>query len=406
MRILVTGLCLQGNKGGPAIALSLKKQISKYVPSAEFTFSVPSGEEFQYEIPWGKHYGVSVVENFSESDLVGLFLPSRFGKANHKVRGWLKELWRSDLVIDMSGVSYVGPPVGSTRYMLFARFRNFALSKILRKKFLAWTQSYGPFSTKLIRLLAKLDLGSQPVIFCRGEDCQEAVMNLLPNKKAISFPDVAVILDYSRQEGKKLISETIGKSCDDKLITLSPSAVIYSKSKGEGSINTHIKQMVSLCQFLFDEGYFVLLVPHTYRPGRPSPRICDHAVCMQVLKALRPDSPVAMIRDDLSPAELKSIISCAFIHIGARYHSIIAALSSGVPCISLSWHPKYRDIMRMYGIQHFVYEAAEEGKVEDLYDFFKKLEENWHDFKQRIHQAQPRIVAMVEQNTRLFAQFM
>jgi len=45
MRILVTGLCLQGNKGGPAIALSLKNQISKYLDSAEFVFAVPSRDE-------------------------------------------------------------------------------------------------------------------------------------------------------------------------------------------------------------------------------------------------------------------------------------------------------------------------------------------------------------------------
>ena len=31
MRIFVTGLCLQGNKGGPAIALALKAQLDKYL---------------------------------------------------------------------------------------------------------------------------------------------------------------------------------------------------------------------------------------------------------------------------------------------------------------------------------------------------------------------------------------
>ena len=46
-------------------------------------------------------------------------------------------------------------------------------------------------------------------------------------------------------------------------------------------------------------------------------------------------------------------------YIGARYHSLIASLSSGVPSIALSWHPKYKDLMDLYG---------EPSNIIDLFD--------------------------------------
>ena len=55
LKIFVTGLCLQGNKGGPALALSLIQCIGKELSNrnyqVEWTFSVPSiSEEWIHEL--------------------------------------------------------------------------------------------------------------------------------------------------------------------------------------------------------------------------------------------------------------------------------------------------------------------------------------------------------------------
>ena len=62
LRIFITGLCLQGNKGGPAIALSLIKQHLLFLDNLEFVFSVPQ-IDLKEEKLWGEKYNIKVVGN-------------------------------------------------------------------------------------------------------------------------------------------------------------------------------------------------------------------------------------------------------------------------------------------------------------------------------------------------------
>ncbi len=401
MKILITGLCLQGNKGGAALALSLQQEITKQLEIAkdtvEFIFSVPSGEEFQYELIWAKKYDVKVVEDFTLKDILPPFCIPNLPTKIKKIKTWLQTLSQVDLVIEMSAISYVGPPAGSIKNVITeGRLRYFLCSKLFHKPFLAWTQSYGPLSTPLIKTLAKLDLSNQPMIFCRGDDCLNAVKQLLPDKQIWSFPDVATTLQYNSSWGKDYLNSLMGKIDSQKLITISPSAVIYSKNQ------QHILELSQLCQYLSAQGYTILLVPHTYRVNRPLPNICDFAVASLIKEQVKDDKSITLLEEDLSPIELKSIISCAYIHIGGRYHTIVAALSSGIPCLSLSWHPKYRDIMRMYDVEEFVYNSINEVSIESLFNLVKKIEQNREQLHLKIKQNQVKVTEKIAENTNLF----
>jgi len=143
-------------------------------------------------------------------------------------------------------------------------------------------------------------------------------------------------------------------------------------------------------------------VPHTYRPNRHDPRICDYGVATLVMKELHNVDRIGLVEDDLSPIDLKSMISTAHIHVGARYHSIVAALSSGVPCISLSWHPKYKDLMRMYGVECFVYDSVSTLPVTHLYSLFEILEAKTDAVRDQLKQKQSNILKQIKKNTLLF----
>jgi len=404
MRILVTGLCMQGNKGGPALALSLKKQIRKYIPKASFVFSVPPGEEYQYEVKWASEYKVEVVADFGYKDIVPPFAFKSIGSKKKRVTAWIRALRESDVVVDLSGISYVGPPVGSNRAVLLgSRFRHFLFSKLLGKKFLAWTQSYGPLSSTVVRALARIDLGMQPIVFCRGEDCAAEVKRLLPYKRVLSFPDVATILHYDRNWGKKYLEGNFNMSHNNKkLVTVSPSAVIYSRQVTSSGENQYINDMMSVCTYLVGRDYFVLIVPHTYRVGCNDPRRNDYAVGRIIVERMGITRSVAMVEEDFSPMQLKSIISNAYLHIGGRYHSIVGALSCGVPSLSVSWHPKYRDIMRMYGSEKFVVDAGHKDCTEKMIFLFEELEEKREEYSCRLIEIERVINKRVEENTQLF----
>ncbi len=364
MKIFVTGLCLQGNKGGPAIALALKAQLDKYLKNITYIFSVPREDEFQYELEWAKSYRVNVVEDFSYRDCIPPFVFQNFVKRTQRLNKWINALRSADLILEMSAISYIGPPIGSNLGVLLSgRVRYFLAAQFLHRKLFAWTQSYGPFSTALTRLLSKLDLGRQPAIFCRGEISQKNVSRLLPHKKTYSFPDVATLLDFKKKWGTDYVRNIFSTDLDfNKLITISPSAVIFAKTKNKGREASHVNHILYLCNHLFKKGYSILLVPHTFRPQRHYPAICDYAVSKIILNKLGSHESrdrLQIVCDDLSPIQLKSIISTAAVHIGARYHSLIASLSSGVPSICLSWHHKYLDLMTQYKMEEFVFNDTE-----------------------------------------------
>lgn len=387
---------MQGNKGGPAIALALTSAISEHFPSTEFVFSVPA-KGFDLEKVWAQKYGYEVVENI---DLKHLIPPLMFfgGRLGRLLR-WVKTLKGTDAMIQMSAISYVGPPSANPklRTLLSGRFMDFYMSKLLNRPMYAWTQSYGPLTTKLIRFLAKCDLKAQPVIFCRGDDCLAEVQKLLPEKPMLSYPDIAVTLEYDSKWAIDYLEKNNFPTSG--FVSLSPSAVIYSKSHTDDGRNEHIEMLKKVCEDLISKKIKVVLVPHTYRPGNHNPNVCDYGTSKELLKHIKNKNGVYLIDDDLSATELKSIISLAHVHIGGRYHSVVASLSSGVPTLSLSWHPKYKDVMRVYGLEDFVMVNYNESS----WFLLNNLLMNREKFSTRILQAHQVVIKQSRENVAKFS---
>ncbi len=403
MKFLVTGLCMRGNKGGPAIALSLNEQLKRYLPEASFTYAVPGGQTFAHEQQWAQYYGVDVIEELSPHDFIPrMKLQTNFSNLR-RFRTWFATLQASDALLEMSAISYAGPPARSSKYDLSRRFRFFLLCQLARKKLLAWTQSYGPFSTPLVRAMASLDLRQQPIIFCRGDICRAEVKQLLPNKEAHSYPDVAVTLPYERAVGYELVQKFAPLADFSKLVTISPSAVIHSKTHQRDDGLSHLDLLSAFCQRLIGQGWYVLIVPHTYHPQNPNPLVCDHALSVDLSKRL-PTASHGFVDSDLSPVDLKSIISTAHIHIGGRYHSIIAALSSSVPCISLAWHSKYQDIMQMYGVEEYTLDSMNVTSIEQLDLLFDKIVLARAQLAEQLTARQQHVITLVDENVRCFVE--
>jgi polysaccharide pyruvyl transferase WcaK-like protein len=399
MNILVTGLCLQGNKGGMALAQALKAVLEREFCDPVFTFSVPSAE-FENEERWALKLGLTVVKKISIKD----YLPpwNLYRSSRNRRKCFTRALTEADLVVDLTALTYVGPPKGKTIGPIQTRFLYFVLSKIYGRPFLAWTQTYGPFSNLPMRFMAKLDLKRQPVIFCRGSECEREVKSILPRQPTQVFPDVACLLPYDKEAGASLAMTLPGVG-QNRFVTLSPSSVLYQAGVRNGSINHHIKFCAELVREIHRHDIKVILVPHCYRPSKSVPERCDKAVCDLIAKQIT-EQEVPIASSDYSAIELKSIISNAIVHIGARYHSVIGALSSGVPCLSMSWHSKYQDAMDMYDMHDQVVEAAKDFGVSDFNDLFSQLLNDRDRFARLLEDRQHEISQLILNNAKQFAE--
>jgi polysaccharide pyruvyl transferase WcaK-like protein len=397
-RLLVTGLCMQGNKGGPALALSLAAAIRAEIPAARFVFAVPGDEQvWEHEVKWAARFGFDVCRN---AGFGGLLPPLCFaGGRLARFREFWNTLRGCDALVQMSAICYYGPPAGpgTVRAVLASpRWFHFVVSRLARRTMLAWTQSYGPFSTAPIRFFARCDLRRQPIVFCRGDACAEAVRSLLPGHETASFPDVATTLACDPAWGRDHLARRVPAL--RPFVTLSPSAVMYARGATSAGANRHVALCADACAHLDRLGYDVLLVPHTLRPGQRDPYLCDLAVAEDIRRDPR-GAKAMLVDDDLSPTELKSLISLATFHVGARYHSVVAALSAGVPALSLSWHPKYRDLMQTYGLEHFV---AGEDDAAAVPRFLAELAREGEGLRPALRSRQAAVAAAVQTNARRF----
>lgn len=100
----------------------------------------------------------------------------------------------------------------------------------------------------------------------------------------------------------------------------------------------------------------ILLIPHvmkTFHTKKGSTD--DYTTCKEVYGRIKNKEEVILIPSSLYAAEIKEIISKCYIFIGARTHSTIASLSSGVPTITLGYSTKAQGIFKdIYGDAQYV----------------------------------------------------
>jgi polysaccharide pyruvyl transferase WcaK-like protein len=117
----------------------------------------------------------------------------------------------------------------------------------------------------------------------------------------------------------------------------------------------------------------VLLVPHVFEPGND-----DQAFMAQLLERIgAPADRLALLNGrDLSCMQLKQVISRLHIFVGARTHATIAAMSRGVPTLSIGYSVKARGINEeVFGSTDWM--VSHEGlDAETLVARYKTLDEN------------------------------
>jgi polysaccharide pyruvyl transferase WcaK-like protein len=365
IKVLFTDLLyLNHNYGAQGLSFPLMEKLSNRF-NAEYTFVLPQGYP-EDQASFSKKYEFKVVIaprlfvilgklHFPICLLYLLIKRKTLPKAEKRRYSVLVDSLReNDVVIDLSGIEFVGNVPLKQRYLsyLFTMSMQWLAEKH-GKLYLKYTKSYGPFPAKdaFYRFLVKRCLNRLPFLFVRGKDNLNEVKKLNVKVPLYSFPDISLSLEAeSRQWSLNYVSK-LGVDASKRLVGLSPSAVIARMKTNNNRSScgeNHINLFKDLIKFYQLHNQQVLLLPHSVFDGKDIV-YCDLALARKLHAETKEHTGVYLVDDtDLTYAQMRAIIGLLDFYITGRYHSMSSALFMAVPTVALSWHMKYKDMISLF----------------------------------------------------------
>jgi colanic acid/amylovoran biosynthesis protein len=95
-----------------------------------------------------------------------------------------------------------------------------------------------------------------------------------------------------------------------------------------------------------------VLLPHEIR--RPEAHKPDDRFLCDILSLMTGEEDVFAALGTYSSATLKAMIGQCDLVVGSRFHSLVAALSQGVPSVALGWAHKYVELLGDFGQEDLV----------------------------------------------------
>jgi polysaccharide pyruvyl transferase WcaK-like protein len=365
-KIAIIGGSLWGNRGAAAMLETTIAKMREMLPGVEISVFTPYPEKDQ-------SLSIDPTLVFHDSRplaLIQYFLMTvwsclrGFLGLNTSLKGGAEALTTPDLLLDIGGITFADGRLKFLPYNILTIWP----SLIYQIPVVKLSQAAGSFNNPLLRVVAKYFLSRCEHIFARGEKTWEYLIDLGLKKDRVTLAaDIAFSYQsaYCLTRENELAVEQLSISLDrkistgQKLICISPS-ILVSKKMGstKKSYNDLILDIIKKSDYK-NETYIFL--PNATREGSKKTRNND----LQVIKGLRDQAelelPARIYRKiiwvdyDLSSKGVGEIIQQTDIVIASRFHTMVAALRSFKPTLIVGWGHKYKEVMKRFGQQEFVF---------------------------------------------------
>lgn len=352
MRVMLTGTYSSANKGDAAMELAMIGALRREAPDVDVVVSSPFPD---LDRPV---YAPTTVVGCHRRDLLGFvqvlvaLLGRLLGRPRWLLRGTeLEALADTDLVVDLSGdmlTEDYGVLVAVSHYLPLLQARALGVPYVI------CAQSVGPF--RWTRPLAHWLIRGASAVTVRESITAERLARVRPDLERTA--DMAMLLEPD--EGRLPPGLASGDT-GTPVLGVSLSSLVANTHEGgpEAFVDAVVR---GLERVLAAHPHRVLLVAHVTGPSIAKD---DRVIAREVAALLGDRAEVADV--DLHPAGIKALIADSDVFLGARMHANIAALTSGVPVVAIGYSHKTRGIMREFGQDDLVVDAArlEPGVLSD-----------------------------------------
>ena len=347
-RITVTGTFCSLNKGDAAMRMALTSELRKAIPNCHITVMTPFPE-----IDRAAYSSDQVLRCSRRRPIraAAMILRALAWRAARRLLGRdmpailneeLRVYRQSDLVVDLSGDGL------TEEYgvkCLFSHLVPIILGKLLGKPVFVCAQTIGPLhrTGSVCRWLLKKVDG----ISARERLTFDYLSKIGLNGVSLALTaDIGFLLEPIPDEQAKeiLIRERV--PLDRPLVGFAISRLPgHVRGTRQSQEPSKIEmEMAEVLDAVAAMGLQPVIVSHTTGPGE---RRDDRRAAVRVANLARRPLRIAVLLGDYSAEETKGVIKQMELFVGMRMHSCIAALSSGVPTISIAQGPKAYGVMNL-----------------------------------------------------------
>lgn len=292
-------------------------------------------------------------------------------------------------VIDASGFAY-GDKRGYQQPLESQKIIDYC--KQIDVPYIIMPQAWGSFNDPIVAKNVKHMIEASDHFFTRDDVSRSYVSKLLnrPEQDIPLVPDIAFHFPIPEIDGVKLLSNFSLDLNNKKqpLLGLSPNMRIYERMNGSGQENEYVKILIKIINH-YKHKFNIVLIPNEIRPGKTNLKD-DAYLCNLIYNSFVDNSNLTLVKGYHTAEEIKAIIKETHIMIASRFHSLIFALSLGIPCLAISWSHKYKELFKLFDLERFVVE--DKGlQLEKATHLFDELMDNHTLISDRILEELPKI---------------
>lgn len=346
--VLIYGFKMSENFGGPSVVHGFRAGLRQLSPGAQLVCYQPTPVDpvsvSDMDFPVVEYPYVRKIRWFLK-DWMRLKFLKRFPSDPACRRFW-RDYRQADTVVNVYAICFCGDwgvdahavrnrvSLKKVFKRVLDQFLPNLIARIDGKLSVKSTSSYGNICTPMTRAVASWSAWCFKRMISRERESVRQMAEFAGvRKKILVAPDLANVMPFRRERIRR------------NRVALVTSFQIERKWKGPDK--GYLDCMVTLIKYIRTEGREVLLVPN--QVNGPNGR-GDIEVAMDLLHGLSCQDGVSVfdVKHNAGLALKQALAECEVV-ISPRYHACVAALSSGVPLLTLGWHYKYGELLDLYG---------------------------------------------------------
>lgn len=386
MKILITHVYSQDNKGDAAILSVMIQQLNKNFKGCKIYASVFDDlkkdnwkekaqrvESFLNII--SQHKNIAVQSIFALYVIISTLLWSLIYRATKKkadvlliksLRSVLKHYISSDLILPIGGGYLNRKNSIKETFLLILSLHPIAISKIIGKPTVLYSQSIGLYENPVQSFLAKSVLNHTDLIIVR-ENISLRVLNSIGIDNKIIKKSVDAGFLFKSNLNFNIEKELLMNNKDRKKPIVGITVRNWlDKNKQKNYENEIAKFCDHIISNYFMNIVFIPQVTSEYHNDD------DRKVGQRIIEKMQSKQNVWNLSKNYNHYEIKALYSKLDYLIGTRFHSVIFSLTSHVPAIGIEYEHKTKGIMQDLNLQEWVIKI-EDVDSKKLIKIFKKL---------------------------------